>query len=52
MTLLPWLRLHLNKHSNQGSALHAVSVVAKEIEEFPWTILEGELKSRIGGTTT
>ena len=56
MTLLPWLRLHLTKCSNQGSALHTVEraapVVTQTIEEFPQTMLEGELKSRTSGVTT
>jgi len=56
MTLLPWLRPHLTKHSNQGSALHMVEHVApavtREIEKFLQTILEGKLKSRTSGATT
>lgn len=56
MTLLPWLQLHLTKHSNQGNALHtskcAARVVAQIIEEFPRTMLVSDLKSCIGGATT
>ncbi len=56
MTLLPWLRLHLTKRSNKGSAQHKIKHAAldvmKEIELCPWTILEGELKSGRDGMTT
>ena len=56
MTLLPWLRPLLTKHSNKGSAPHKIKHVAltvtREIEECPKTILEGELKSHIDGVTT
>ena len=56
MTLLPWLRSHLTKHSNEVSALNivecAVLAIAKAIKEFPRTTLKGELKSCTGGTTT
>lgn len=56
MTLLPWLRPHLTKCNNEGSAPHEVervaSVVVREIEECPWTRLEGELESCTDGATT
>lgn len=56
MTLLLWLRPHLTKDSNKGSAPHKVEheapVVERAIEECPWTIVEGEFKSFTDGETT
>lgn len=55
-TLLPWLRSHLTKQRNQGSAPHkeehAMLTIARVIEECPRTRLEGEFKSRTSGATT
>lgn len=56
INLLPWLRPHITKHSNQGSTLHmtehAVPTATRTNDKFLRTILEGEMKPCIGGATT
>ena len=56
MTVLPWLRPHVTKRSNQGNTLHTIEsaalAVTREIEDFTWTIMEGELKPHTGDATT
>lgn len=56
VTLLPWLRPHLTKQSNQRSTPQkkesAVLTVVRIIEKCPQARLEGELQSRTGGAAT
>lgn len=55
VTLLPWLRLHLTKQSDQGSAPHKEERMAPNItriiKDYPQTKLEDELKSHTCGAT-
>lgn len=48
ISLLPWLGPHITKHSNQGSVLqiveHAAPITMMTDEDFPWSILEGEME--------
>jgi len=56
VALLPWLRPHLTKQSNWGSAPDkeecATMIVAREIKECSRTRLKIELKPHTGGATT
>jgi len=55
-TILPWLRPHLIRQSNQGSELHKEErealTNAKVTKEGPQTELEGDLKPCSSSATT
>ena len=56
ISLLPWLGPHITKCSNSGNALQTIErvaqTVARLIEDFLRTILEGKMDTRTGGVTT
>ena len=54
--LMPWLGLHIAKHSDQGSALqmvkYAMSTTTIEGRDSPRTVIEDRMEPHTDGATT